>query len=175
MTTIRLTAAQAMVKWLSVQMTEDGERFIEGVWAIFGHGNVAGLGEALQGIGPALPTWRGQNEQTMAHTAIAYAKTMKRRRAMAVTSSIGPGALNMVTAAALAHVNRIPVLLIPGDVFATRAPDPVLQQVEDFDDGTVSANDCFRPVSRYYDRNSRPEHILTALPRALRVMTDPAN
>ena len=175
MTTIRLTAAQAMVKWLSVQMTEEGERFIDGVWAIFGHGNVAGLGEALHGIGAALPTWRGQNEQTMAHTAIAYAKTMKRRRAMAVTSSIGPGALNMVTAAALAHVNRIPVLLIPGDVFANRAPDPVLQQVEDFDDGTVSANDCFRPVSRYFDRISRPEHILTALPRALRVMTDPAN
>ena len=175
MTTIRLTAAQAMVKWLSVQMTEEGERFIDGVWAIFGHGNVAGLGEALHGIGAALPTWRGQNEQTMAHTAIAYAKTMKRRRAMAVTSSIGPGALNMVTAAALAHVNRIPLLLIPGDVFASRAPDPVLQQVEDFDDGTVSANDCFRPVSRYFDRISRPEHILTALPRALRVMTDPAN
>ena len=173
--TVRLTAAQAMVKWLSVQMTEDGERFIAGVWAIFGHGNVAGLGEALHGIGEALPTWRGQNEQTMAHTAIAYAKTMKRRRAMAVTSSIGPGALNMVTAAALAHVNRVPVLLIPGDVFASRAPDPVLQQVEDFDDATVSANDCFRPVSRYFDRISRPEHILTALPRALRVMTDPAN
>lgn len=175
MSTIRLTAAQAMVKYLSVQMTEEGERFIEGVWAIFGHGNVAGIGEALHGIGAALPTWRGQNEQTMAHAAIAYAKTMRRRRAMAVTSSIGPGALNMVTAAALAHVNRIPLLLIPGDVFANRAPDPVLQQVEDFDDGTVSANDCFRPVSRYYDRISRPEHLLTALPRALRVMTDPAN
>ena len=175
MSTIRLTAAQAMVKYLSVQMTEEGDRFIDGVWAIFGHGNVAGLGEALHGIGSALPTWRGQNEQTMAHTAIAYAKTMKRRRAMAVTSSIGPGATNMVTAAALAHVNRIPLLLIPGDIFANRAPDPVLQQVEDFDDGTVSANDCFRPVSRYFDRISRPEHILTALPRALRVMTDPAN
>ena len=175
MTTIRLTAAQAMVKWLSVQMTEEGQPFIAGVWAIFGHGNVAGLGEALHGIGQALPTWRGQNEQTMAHTAIAYAKTMNRRRAMAVTSSIGPGATNMVTAAALAHVNRVPVLLIPGDVFASRAPDPVLQQVEDFDDGTVSANDCFRPVSRYFDRISRPEHLLTALPRALRVMTDPAN
>jgi len=175
MTTIRLTAAQAMVKWLSVQMTEEGEPFIAGVWAIFGHGNVAGLGEALHGIGAALPTWRGQNEQTMAHTAIAYAKTMNRKRAMAVTSSIGPGATNMVTAAALAHVNRVPVLFIPGDVFASRAPDPVLQQVEDFDDGTVSANDCFRPVSRYFDRISRPEHLLTALPRALRVMTDPAN
>jgi 3D-(3,5/4)-trihydroxycyclohexane-1,2-dione acylhydrolase (decyclizing) len=175
MTTIRLTAAQAMVKWLSVQMTPEGDRFIEGVWAIFGHGNVAGLGEALHGIKDVLPTWRGHNEQTMAHAAIAYAKTHKRRRAMAVTSSIGPGATNMVTAAALAHVNRLPVLFIPGDVFANRAPDPVLQQIEDFDDGTVSANDCFRPVVRYFDRISRPEHILTALPRALRVMTDPAN
>lgn len=173
--TIRLTAAQAMVRWLSVQMTEGGGRFIEGVWAIFGHGNVAGLGEALHGIGAALPTWRGQNEQTMAHTAIAYAKTMKRRKAMAVTSSIGPGATNMVTAAALAHVNRLPVLLIPGDVFANRRPDPVLQQIEDFDDGTVSANDAFRPVVRYFDRIARPEHLLTALPRALAVMTDPAN
>ncbi|WP_277749279.1 thiamine pyrophosphate-binding protein, partial [Solirhodobacter olei] len=175
MNTIRLTAAQAMVRWLSVQMTEEGERFIEGVWAIFGHGNVAGLGEALQGIGDALPTWRGQNEQTMAHAAIAYAKAKKRRRAMAVTSSIGPGATNMVTAAALAHVNRLPVLLIPGDVFANRRPDPVLQQIEDFDDGTVSANDCFRPVVRYFDRITRPEHLLSCLPRALAVMTDPTN
>ena len=175
MTTIRLTAAQAMVKWLSVQMTEEGERFIEGVWAIFGHGNVAGLGEGLHGIKDVMPTWRGHNEQTMAHAAIAFAKTHKRCRAMAVTSSIGPGATNMVTAAALAHVNRLPVLFIPGDVFANRAPDPVLQQIEDFDDATVSANDCFRPVVRYFDRISRPEHILTALPRALRVMTDPAN
>jgi 3D-(3,5/4)-trihydroxycyclohexane-1,2-dione acylhydrolase (decyclizing) len=173
--TIRLTAAQAMVRYISAQMTEDGERFIDGIWAIFGHGNVAGLGEALEQAGNALPTWRGQNEQTMAHTAIAYAKAKKRTRAMAVTSSIGPGATNMVTAAALAHVNRLPVLLIPGDVFANRAPDPVLQQVEDFDDGTVSANDCFRPVSRYFDRISRPEHLLTALPRAFRVMTDPVN
>ncbi|EAR51105.1 Acetolactate synthase [Oceanicola granulosus HTCC2516] len=172
--TLRLTAAQAMVRWLSVQKTEAGERFIDGVWAIFGHGNVAGLGEALHGIGDALPTWRGQNEQTMAHAAIAFAKASKRQRAMAVTSSIGPGATNMVTAAALAHVNRLPLLLIPGDVFASRAPDPVLQQVEDFGDGTVSANDCFRPVSRYFDRISRPEHLLTALPRALQVMNDPA-
>jgi 3D-(3,5/4)-trihydroxycyclohexane-1,2-dione acylhydrolase (decyclizing) len=175
MTTIRLTAAQAMVRWLSVQKAEDGTRFIEGVWAIFGHGNVAGLGEALHAHRDVLPTWRGQNEQTMAHAAIAYAKAQGRRKAMAVTSSIGPGATNMVTAAALAHVNRLPVLLIPGDVFASRAPDPVLQQIEDFDDATVSANDCFRPVVRYFDRISRPEHILTALPRALRVMTDPAN
>lgn len=175
MTTVRLTAAQAMMRWLSVQMTEEGERFIEGVWAIFGHGNVAGLGEAMQGIGAALPTWRGQNEQSMAHAAIAYAKASKRKRAHAVSSSIGPGAANMITAAALAHVNRLPVLLIPGDVFATRRPDPVLQQIEDFEDGTMSVNDCFRPVSRYYDRIMRPEHLLTALPRAMRVMTDPAN
>ena len=175
MTTIRLTAAQAMVRWLSLQRNEDGDRFIAGVWAIFGHGNVAGLGEALHGIGDALPTWRGQNEQTMAHTAIAYAKTLKRRRAMAVTASIGPGATNMVTAAALAHVNRLPLLLIPGDVFANRGPDPVLQQIEDFADGTVSANDCFRPVSRYFDRINRPEQLLTALPRAFRVLTDPAD
>ena len=174
MTTIRLTAAQAMVRWLAMQETEDGGRFIEGVWAIFGHGNVAGIGEALHGVKDVLPTWRGHNEQTMAHSAIAYAKAAKRRRAMAVTTSIGPGALNMVTAAALAHVNRIPVLLIPGDVFANRAPDPVLQQIEVFGDGTVTANDCFRPVSRYFDRIMRPEQLLTALPRALRVMTDPA-
>ncbi|MCO6385368.1 3D-(3,5/4)-trihydroxycyclohexane-1,2-dione acylhydrolase (decyclizing) [Oceanicola sp. 502str15] len=175
MKTVRLTAAQAMVKWLSVQNTEESERFIEGIWAIFGHGNVAGLGEALHRYRDAVPTWRGQNEQTMAHAAIAYAKTMKRRRAMAVTTSIGPGATNLVTAAALAHVNRLPLLMICGDVFAGRRPDPVLQQVEDFDDGTISANDCFKPVVRYFDRITRPEHLLTCLPRALAVMTDPAN
>ncbi|POO52726.1 3D-(3,5/4)-trihydroxycyclohexane-1,2-dione acylhydrolase (decyclizing) [Agrobacterium rosae] len=173
--TIRLTAAQAMFRWLSVQMTEDGERFIDGVWAIFGHGNVAGIGEALHGIGDALPTWRGQNEQTMAHAAIAYAKTKRRQKAMAVTSSIGPGSTNLLTAAALAHVNRLPVLFIPGDVFANRRPDPVLQQIEDFDDGTMSVTDCFKPVSRYFDRITRAEHLLTALPRAMQVMTDPAN
>jgi 3D-(3,5/4)-trihydroxycyclohexane-1,2-dione acylhydrolase (decyclizing) len=175
MSTIRLTAAQAMVKYIAAQRTPEGPRVIEGVWAIFGHGNVAGLGEALHGVRDELPTWRGQNEQTMAHVAVAFAKASGRRRAMAVTSSIGPGATNMVTAAAVAHVNRLPVLFIPGDVFANRAPDPVLQQIEDFDDATVSANDCFRPVVRYFDRISRPEHILTALPRAFRVLTDPAN
>ena len=174
MSTIRLTAAQALVRYLEAQMNEDGERFLAGIWAIFGHGNVAGLGEALHGAKDRFPTWRGHNEQTMAHAAIAYAKQSGRRRAMAVTSSIGPGATNMVTAAALARANRLPVLIIPGDVFATRGPDPVLQQIEDFSDGTVSANDCFRPVSRYFDRISRPEHLLTALPRALRTMTDPA-
>jgi 3D-(3,5/4)-trihydroxycyclohexane-1,2-dione acylhydrolase (decyclizing) len=174
MTTIRLTAAQAMVRWLTQQTTEDGVPFIAGTWAIFGHGNVAGLGEALHACRDTMPTWRGHNEQTMAHAAIAYAKQLGRRRAMAVTSSIGPGATNMVTAAALAHVNRLPVLFVPGDVFAGRGPDPVLQQVEDFGDGTVSANDCFRPVSRYFDRITRPEQLLAALPRAMAVMTDPA-
>jgi 3D-(3,5/4)-trihydroxycyclohexane-1,2-dione acylhydrolase (decyclizing) len=175
MSTIRLTAAQALVRWLSVQMTPEGERFIEGVWAIFGHGNVAGLGEALYAHRGDIPTWRGHNEQTMAHAAIAFAKAHKRRRAMAVTTSIGPGALNVVTAAGVAYANRLPLLIIPGDVFANRAPDPVLQQLENFADGTVSANDCFRPVSRYFDRITRPEQLLTALPRAFRVMTDPAD
>lgn len=173
--TIRLTAAQALVRYLTAQMTETGEPFIAGVWAIFGHGNVAGIGEALHGARDQIPTWRGHNEQTMAHAAIAYAKQSGRKRAMAVTTSIGPGGTNMVTAAALAHVNRIPVLLIPGDVFAHRGPDPVLQQIECFGDGTVTATDTFKPVSRYFDRISRPEHLLTALPRAFRTMTDPAD
>jgi 3D-(3,5/4)-trihydroxycyclohexane-1,2-dione acylhydrolase (decyclizing) len=175
MSTIRLTAAQAMVRWLSVQMAEDGLPYLSGAWAIFGHGNVAGLGEALHAQRDSFPTYRGHNEQTMAHAAIAYAKQLGRRHAMMVTSSIGPGALNMVTAAGVAHVNRLPVLFVPGDVFAHRGPDPVLQQIEDFGDGTVTANDCFRPVSRYFDRIMRPEQLLTALPRALRVMTDPAD
>lgn len=173
--TIRLTAAQAMMRFLVNQLNEDGEPFIAGIWAIFGHGNVAGIGEALYDMRDQLTTWRGHNEQTMAHAAIAYSKQFGRRRAMAVTSSIGPGATNMVTASALAHVNRLPVLFIPGDVFANRAPDPVLQQLEDFEDGTVSVNDCFRPVSRYFDRITRPEQLLTALPRAFRTMTDPAD
>ena len=136
--TIRLTAAQAAVKYIASQKNEAGETFIAGVWAIFGHGNVAGLGEALYGVRETLPTWRGHNEQTMAHAAIAFAKQSKRSRAMAVTTSIGPGATNLVTAAALAHVNRLPVLLMPGDVFANRGPDPVLQQIEDFHDGALT-------------------------------------
>ncbi|UWQ14611.1 3D-(3,5/4)-trihydroxycyclohexane-1,2-dione acylhydrolase (decyclizing) [Aliiroseovarius sp. M344] len=172
--TIRLTAAQAMVRYIAAQQNDDGERFIEGCWAIFGHGNVAGIGEALHGAKDDFPTWRGHNEQTMAHAAIAYSKQLGRRKAMAVSSSIGPGAANMVTAAALAHVNRLPVLLIPGDVFANRGPDPVLQQVEDWGDGTVTVNDSFKPVTRYFDRITRPEQLLTALPRAFRIMTDPA-
>jgi len=173
MKTVKLTAAQAMVRYLCQQMNEQGEPFLAGCWAIFGHGNVAGLGEALEAAGDKFPTWRGHNEQGMAHAAIAYAKAKNRTRAMMVTTSIGPGALNMVTAAALAHVNRLPVLLVPGDVFANRRPDPV-QQVEDFNDATVSANDCFRPVAKYFDRITRPEQLLSALPRAMSTMSDPA-
>ncbi|WP_454655726.1 3D-(3,5/4)-trihydroxycyclohexane-1,2-dione acylhydrolase (decyclizing) [Bosea beijingensis] len=175
--TVRLTMAQALTRYLSRQMTEiDGQRLpiFGGVWAIFGHGNVAGLGEALWHERERLPTFRAHNEQAMAHAAIAYAKANMRRRFMAATTSIGPGATNLVTAAALAHVNRLPVLLLPGDVFANRIPDPVLQQVEDFGDGTVSANDCFKPVSRYFDRITRPEQIIPALTRAMQVLTDPA-
>lgn len=176
--TVRLTMAQAVARFLTRQMTViDGNKvpIFGGVFAIFGHGNVAGVGEALHGIKDTLPTYRAQNEQGMANAAIAFAKASFRRRFMACTTSIGPGALNMVTSAALAHVNRLPVLFLPGDVFANRRPDPVLQQVEGFADGTISANDCFRPVSRYFDRITRPEQIIPALRRAMQVLTDPAD
>lgn len=175
--TIRLTMAQALTRYLPRQMTVIAAQkmpVFAGVWAIFGHGNVAGIGEALYQVRGELSTFRGHNEQSMAHAAIAYAKASFRRRMMACTSSIGPGALNMVTAAAVANVNRLPLLLLPGDVFASRLPDPVLQQTEDFGDGTVSANDVFRPVSRYFDRITRPEQIIPALRRAMQVLTDPA-
>ncbi|AMM14438.1 3D-(3,5/4)-trihydroxycyclohexane-1,2-dione acylhydrolase (decyclizing) [Burkholderia sp. PAMC 28687] len=172
--TIRLTTAQALVRYLAALQTEDGEALFGGVFAIFGHGNVAGMGEALYAHRETLPTFRAHNEQAMAHAAIAYAKANFRRRMMAVTTSIGPGATNLVTAAALAHVNRLPVLLLPGDIFVSRAPDPVLQQVEDFGDGNVSANDTLRPVSRYFDRIVHPAQLLSALPRAIRVLTDAA-
>jgi 3D-(3,5/4)-trihydroxycyclohexane-1,2-dione acylhydrolase (decyclizing) len=176
--TFRLTTAQALVRFLTRQMVMiDGEKLplFAGIWAIFGHGNVAGIGEALFQVRDELPTYRGHNEQTMAHAAVAYAKAMRRRRAMAVTTSIGPGALNMVTAAAVAHVNRLPLLLLPGDVFSSRIPDPVLQQIEDFGDGTITANDCFRPVSRYFDRIQRPEQLIPALNRTMAVLTDPSD
>ena len=175
--TTRLTTAQALVTFLSRQMTViDGKKLpiFAGVWAIFGHGNVAGIGEALFGARKELPTYRAHNEQAMAHAAIAFAKASRRRRMMACTSSIGPGALNMVTAAAVAHVNRVPLLLLPGDVFANRLPDPVLQQIENFGDGTISVNDCFKPVSRYFDRIMRPEQLIPALNRSMVVLTDPA-
>ncbi|KQT84104.1 3D-(3,5/4)-trihydroxycyclohexane-1,2-dione acylhydrolase (decyclizing) [Aurantimonas sp. Leaf443] len=175
--TVRLTMAQAVARFLTRQMTViEGETvpIFGGVFAIFGHGNVAGIGEALHGVRGEITTYRAQNEQGMANAAVAFAKASFRRRFMACTTSIGPGALNMVTSAALAHANRLPVLLLPGDVFANRLPDPVLQQVEDFGDGTVSATDCFRPVSRYFDRITRPEQIVPALRRAMQVLTDPA-
>jgi len=178
MSSIRLTMAQALTRFLCAQKTViDGVELplFAGVWAIFGHGNVAGLGEALYQVRDRLPTLRAHNEQAMAHAAIAFAKATFRRRMMACTTSIGPGATNMVTAAAVAHVNRLPLLLLPGDVFANRRPDPVLQQIEDFGDGTVSANDCFRPVSRYFDRLTRPEQLIAALRRAMAVLTDPAD
>ncbi|SAL47937.1 iolD protein [Caballeronia arvi] len=172
--TLRLTAAQALVRYLAAQRTEHGEPLFGGVFAIFGHGNVAGIGEALYRHRDELPTYRAHNEQAMAHSAIAYAKAHMRRRMMAVTTSIGPGATNLVTAAALAHVNRLPVLLLPGDIFVSRAPDPVLQQVEDSHDGGVSANDALKAVSRYFDRIVHPAQLLSALPRAIRVLTDAA-
>src|SRR5215470_3489784 len=177
MTTIRLTMAQALTRYLAAQTSEvDGCEvpLFAGVFAILGHGNVAGLGEALYGARERLPTLRAHNEQAMGLAAIAFAKATRRRRMMACTSSIGPGATNMVTAAAVAHANRLPLLLLPGDVFASRRPDPVLQQVEVFGDPTLSVNDCFRPVSRWWDRITRPEQILESLPQALRVLTDPA-
>ncbi|EWY37808.1 3D-(3,5/4)-trihydroxycyclohexane-1,2-dione hydrolase [Skermanella stibiiresistens SB22] len=176
--TIRLTAAQALVRYLAAQATLVDEAEVPlfaGCWAIFGHGNVAGMGEALYHARGALPTFRAHNEQGMALAAVAFAKASNRRRMMACTTSIGPGASNMVTAAAVAHVNRLPVLLLPGDVFASRRPDPVLQQIEDFNDATIGVNDCFRPVSRWWDRITRPEQLLTSLPRAIQVLTDPVD
>ncbi len=177
--TVRLTTAQALVRWLVAQRSEllDGTEvaLFAGVFAIFGHGNVLGLGSALHDVRDALPTWRGQSEEGMALAAVAYSKATDRRQVMVATSSIGPGALNMVTAAGLAHANRLPVLLLPGDTFAGRAPDPVLQQVESFADATVSVNDAFRPVARYFDRIVRPEQLLASLPQVARVLTDPAD
>ncbi|MEM9603297.1 MAG: 3D-(3,5/4)-trihydroxycyclohexane-1,2-dione acylhydrolase (decyclizing) [Pseudomonadota bacterium] len=176
MATITLTTAQALTRFLTAQQvqTENGvEPLFAGLWAIFGHGNVPALGEALHAVRQQLPTYRGHNEQSMAHAAIAYAKQMRRQRMMAVSSSIGPGATNLVTAAAVAHVNRLPVLFLPGDTFTNRRPDPVLQQVEHGGDPNITANDCLRPVSRYFDRITKPEQLVTALPAAMAVLTDP--
>ena len=178
MKTIRLTAAQAIIKYLTQQhmrLDDNSEiPLFAGVWAIFGHGNVAGVGEALYQVRDQLPTYRGHNEQSMAHIAIAFAKAKQRQQVMVATSSIGPGATNLVTAAGVAHVNRIPLLLIPGDVFASGLPDPVLQQAEDFNDGSVSVNDALRPVSRYFHRITRAEQLIQALPKAMVALTDPA-
>ncbi len=175
---MRLTTAQALVRWLVAQRTVlmDGTEapLFPGVFAIFGHGNVLGMGTALAEH-PELPVWRGHNEQGMALAAVGYAKATDRRQVGVATSSIGPGALNMVTAAGVAHANRLPLLLLPGDTFVNRAPDPVLQQVEHFGDGTATVNDAFRAVSRYFDRIVRPEQLLGALPQVARVLTDPAD
>ncbi|PZA06788.1 MULTISPECIES: 3D-(3,5/4)-trihydroxycyclohexane-1,2-dione acylhydrolase (decyclizing) [unclassified Meiothermus] len=179
MSTLRLTVAQALVKFLAAQFAErDGreERLIRGVWAIFGHGNVSGLGQALEEYGDAvgLPTYRPQNEQAMVHAAIAYAKHKNRLSTFACTASVGPGSTNMLTAAATATVNRLPVLLLPSDYFASRLPDPVLQQLEHPLEHDVSVNDAFRPLSRFFTRITRPSQLLSALPEAMRVLTDPA-
>lgn len=177
MSTRRLTVAQATILFLSAQYSQrDGvrQRLIPGAFGIFGHGNVTGLGQALEEFGQDLPFVRSQNEQAMVHSAVAYAKMQNRLQTWMCTSSVGPGATNMVTGAALATVNRLPVLLMPGDVFANRVPHPVLQQVEHPLGPDISANDCFRPVSRFFDRISRPEQLLASLPEAMRVLTDPA-
>lgn len=176
--TIRLTMAQAVVRWLTQQFTEiDGVRvpLFAGVFAIFGHGNVTCFSEALEAVQDKLPTWRGQNEQSMALAAVGFAKAKRRRQIMIATSSIGPGALNMVTAAGTAHANRLPVLLISGDTFTNRLPDPVLQQVEHFNDPTITVNDAFKAVTRYWDRITHPAQVLSSLPQAVAAMLDPAD
>src|SRR6476620_8459231 len=175
--TRRLTMAQALVEFLAQQHTSlDGieQPFFGGVLAIFGHGNVAGVGQALLEAKDRLRCYMPRNEQAMVHTAIGFAKMANRRRAMACTTSIGPGATNMVTGAAVATVNRLPVLLVPGDVFASRRPDPVLQQVELPWAGDASVNECFRPVSKYFDRIWRPEQIVPAALQAMRVLVNQA-
>ncbi len=178
MKTVRLTMAQALVRFLENQyISYDGieHPFVEGVIMLPGHGNVVGLGQALAQEAHRMQVWQGKNEQGMAHTAVALAKQCKRKKIIAVTSSVGPGAANMVTAAATATANNIPVLILPGDVYACRQPDPVLQQVEQTHDLSLSTNDAFRPVCRYWDRVVRPEQLMSAMLSAMRVLTDPAN
>jgi 3D-(3,5/4)-trihydroxycyclohexane-1,2-dione acylhydrolase (decyclizing) len=177
METIRMTTAQALVKFLNQQYVEfDGKqhKFTKGIFTIFGHGNVVGLGQALEEDPGDLDVYQGRNEQGMANAAMAFAKQKHRKQIMACTSSVGPGSANMVTTAATASANNIPVLLLPGDVFATRQPDPVLQQIEQSYDLSISTNDAFRPVSKYWDRVSRPEQLMTAMINAMRVLTNPA-
>ena len=164
MSTVRLTMGQALVRYLCNQYTViDGKKepLFAGLFGIFGHGNVTCISEALEAVQDKLPTWRGQNEQSMALAAVAYAKAMRRRQMMIALSSIGPGALNMVTAAGCAHANRLPVLFLAGDIFANRRPDPVLQQVEHFGNPTTSVNDAFKAVTRYWDRITHPEQIIS--------------
>ena len=178
MATRRMTVSQAIVEFLSHQYTVDGdhrERTIQGVFGIFGHGNVTCLSEALEAVQDVLPTWRGQNEQSMALAAVGFAKAKRRRQIMIAATSIGPGAANMVTAAGTAMANRLPVLLLAGDTFANRLPDPVLQQLEHFGNPTFGVNDAFKAVSRYWDRITHPAQILQSLPAALATMLDPAD
>lgn len=178
MSTIRCTTAQAIVRYLSNQFTEvEGKRvpLFPGVYGIFGHGNVTCLGEALEAAQDTLPTWRGQNEQSMAFAAVGFAKAMVRRQIMVVTASIGPGTTNLLTAAGVAHTSRLPLLMICGDSFARRHPDPVMQQVEHFNDPTQTVNDAFKAVSRYWDRITYPEQILASLPQAVATMLDPGD
>ncbi len=178
MQTERMTMAQALVRFLNQQyVSVDGDEtpFVEGVATIFGHGNVLGIGQALEQDPGHLHIMQGCNEQGIAHMATGFAKQHRRQRIFAVTSSVGPGAANMVTAAATATANRIPLLLLPGDIYASRQPDPVLQQIEQYHDLSISTNDCFRPVSRYWDRINRPEQLMSAMLSAMRTLTDPAN
>ncbi|MED2868838.1 3D-(3,5/4)-trihydroxycyclohexane-1,2-dione acylhydrolase (decyclizing) [Bacillus thuringiensis] len=178
MQTVRMTTAQALVKFLNQQYVEfDGkqQKFIKGIFTIFGHGNVVGLGQALEEDAGELEVYQGRNEQGMANAAMAFAKQRHRKQIMACTSSVGPGSANMITSAATASANNIPVLLLPGDVFATRQPDPVLQQIEQTHDLSISTNDAFRAVSKYWDRVNRPEQLMTAMIQAMRVLTNPAD
>jgi 3D-(3,5/4)-trihydroxycyclohexane-1,2-dione acylhydrolase (decyclizing) len=178
MSTVRCTMAQALVRYLCNQFTiVDGEQvpLFPGVFAIFGHGNVTCLSEALEAVEDTLPTWRGQNEQSMALAAIGFAKAKRRRQIMVAATSIGPGALNMVTAAGVAHTNRLPVLLLAGDTFVNRRPDPVMQQVEHFGDPTINVNDAFKAVTRYWDRIVHPEQLISSLPQAVATLLDPAD
>src|SRR3954454_14033930 len=173
---MRLTVAQALIRFLTVQYSErDGveQRLIAGCFGIFGHGNVAGVGQALVEQQAAMPFYHARNEQAMVHTAAAYARQKNRLQTLACTSSIGPGATNLVTGAAVATINRLPVLLLPGDVFATRAPGTVLQELEDPTTYTTSVNDTLRPVSKFWTRVERPEQLPQALLAAMRVLTDP--
>lgn len=177
MGTTRMTVAQALVRFLDNQYVSfDGEeiKFVEGIFTIFGHGIAVGLGQALDQDPGGLKVFQGRNEQGMCHVATAFAKQNNRRRIIACASSIGPGAANMVTAAATATVNNIPLLLFPADTFATRQPDPVLQQLEQDSSLSLTTNDAFRPVCRYWDRIVRPEQLMTAMINAMRVLTDPA-
>src|SRR5437868_11893734 len=174
--TVRLTMAQALISYLKEQYVErDGieQRFFAGCFGIFGHGNVAGIGQALQQM-PDFRYYQSRNEQAQVHIAIGYAKMKNRLQTFACTSSIGPGATNMLTGAATATINRLPVLLLPGDIFARRNVAPVLQQLESEQSQDVSVNDSFKPLSRYWDRINRPDQLVTSLPEAMRVLTDPA-